>query len=73
MAAAGKKLAYTAIGEIGPLVTAARTTFQSGKTLSAKWRKGQLKAILKMLTENEEAIVDALKADLRRPKCVPSP
>ena len=68
MAASGKKLAYTAVSEIAPLVNAARGTFQTGKTLSAKWRKSQLNGILKLVTENEDAIVDALKADLRRPK-----
>jgi aldehyde dehydrogenase (NAD+) len=67
-ASASKKLVFTAVGEIAPLVTAARTTFQSGKTLSAKWRKSQLTGILKLVTENEEAIVEALKTDLRRPK-----
>lgn len=68
MAAAGGKVAYTAVETIPGLVAAARTTFQSGRTLSVKWRKQQLRAVLKLFAENEEAIVAALAEDLRRPK-----
>lgn len=67
-AAAAGKLAYTAVADIAGVVSGAREAFLSGRTLSMKWRKQQLRGILQMVKENEEAIVQALHADLRRPK-----
>jgi aldehyde dehydrogenase (NAD+) len=40
-----------------------RQTFATGRTRSVEWRKQQLKAIEKMMTENEAAIIEALAAD----------
>jgi hypothetical protein len=40
-----------------------RATFATGRTRSIEWRKQQLKAIEKMMTENEGAIIEALAAD----------
>jgi aldehyde dehydrogenase (NAD+) len=43
-----------------------RKTFATGRTRSVEWRKQQLKAIEKMMTENEGAIAVALEKDLGR-------
>lgn len=45
-----------------------RNTFQSGKTKPVEYRIKQLKAILKMLEENESQIVKALFEDLHKSK-----
>ncbi len=53
-----------------PLVDAAqllgelRRTFSSGRTKSEKWRSQQLRALLKMVTEQEKEICKALTLDL---------
>ncbi|ERM96569.1 aldehyde dehydrogenase family 3 member F1 isoform X1 [Amborella trichopoda] len=41
-----------------------RDTFRRGTTRSAKWRKGQLTSLLKLLTQNEIEICKALQQDL---------
>lgn len=41
-----------------------RGTFESGKTRGIAWRKAQLQAILKLISENEDSIFEALKQDL---------
>ncbi|KAF5026814.1 hypothetical protein F66182_1098 [Fusarium sp. NRRL 66182] len=41
-------------------------TFATGKTKSIQWRKWQLKQMWWMLEDNEQAIIDALAADLGR-------
>ncbi|KAI3959123.1 hypothetical protein MKX01_023799, partial [Papaver californicum] len=46
-----------------------RQTYRNGKTRSSVWRKTQLRAILKLLLENEEQIYKALDDDLGKP-CV---
>ncbi|RXH90975.1 hypothetical protein DVH24_006920 [Malus domestica] len=45
-----------------------RVTFASGKTRSYQWRVSQLECILKLLTENELEIVNALRSDLSKPE-----
>jgi aldehyde dehydrogenase (NAD+) len=42
------------------------TTFRSGKTRSLAWREQQLKNILRMVSENEDAIAKAVYQDLRK-------
>ncbi|KAI4307256.1 hypothetical protein L6164_030461 [Bauhinia variegata] len=44
-----------------------RGTFLSGKTRSYEWRVSQLKALLKLVDDNEQEIVDALRSDLSKP------
>lgn len=46
------------------LVERLRTTFASGRTRSLAWRRTQLDALATMLSENEEAILGALVADM---------
>lgn len=41
-----------------------RRAFRSGKTRGIEWRTGQLRALLKLLAENEARIFEALKQDL---------
>ncbi|MGV0738621.1 aldehyde dehydrogenase family protein [Mycobacterium syngnathidarum] len=43
-----------------------RQTFDTGRTLDLDWRRTQLRALVEMLTDNGEAIVDAVTDDLRR-------
>jgi aldehyde dehydrogenase (NAD+) len=50
------------------LVTRLRTTFESGRTLDLDWRRDQLRALAKMLTDNEDAILAALAEDLGKPR-----
>ena len=50
------------------LLAGLRATFRSGRTRPIDWRRHQLKAIVRMLDENEDAFVDALAEDLGRPR-----
>jgi aldehyde dehydrogenase (NAD+) len=43
-----------------------RKTFASGRTRGLEWRRRQLRAIEKMMAENEAKIAEALQADLCR-------
>ncbi|PKU87244.1 aldehyde dehydrogenase family 3 member H1 isoform X1 [Dendrobium catenatum] len=52
----------------GEPVSELRESFRSGKTRSYKWRKTQLKGILRMIVEKETEITDALYVDLSKPK-----
>ncbi|XVF36941.1 hypothetical protein REPUB_Repub19eG0102100 [Reevesia pubescens] len=45
-----------------------RASFAAGKTKSYEWRRTQLKAMLKMMEENEPQIVAALRDDLSKPE-----
>lgn len=45
-----------------------RATFDSGRTRPVEWRMGQLRALLSALSEGEQMLADALKADLGRPE-----
>lgn len=49
------------------LVAELRTTFASGTTKSIDWRKGQLKALRRMLVEREDHFLSALASDLGKP------
>lgn len=48
------------------MVAALRKTFATGRTRSQDWRRTQLRALEKLMAENETAIADALNADLGR-------
>ena len=52
--------------EIPNIVARLRQTFSTGKTRSVEWRRAQLDALEKMMTENEPAIATALEKDLDR-------
>lgn len=50
--------------EHGGSLIGLRRTFRSGKTRGIDWRTGQLRALLKLLKENEARIFEALEQDL---------
>ncbi|XP_020593337.1 aldehyde dehydrogenase family 3 member H1-like [Phalaenopsis equestris] len=50
------------------VVAGLRESFSSGKTRSYEWRAAQLKGIIRMINEKEENIMEALQADLSKPK-----
>lgn len=50
------------------VVSELRTSFKSGKTRSLAWRLAQLDAMKRMLIDNQEHIIDALVADLGKPR-----
>src|SRR5271169_500478 len=52
--------------DIPKIVAGLRQTFATGKTRSVDWRRAQLRALEKMIAENEPAIASALEKDLDR-------
>ena len=52
---------------IPDVVDRLRSTFDSGRTRSSRWRRTQLVALEQMLTEREAEFASALAADLGRP------
>jgi aldehyde dehydrogenase (NAD+) len=52
--------------DIPAVVARLRTTFASGRTRNVAWRKRQLEALHRLVTENETAIAEALAQDLGR-------
>ena len=49
------------------LVADLRATFATGRTRDAAWRTAQLRALRRMLAEQEEALLEALRTDLGKP------
>ena len=60
--------AATSMADIPATVARVRAYFASHATKSYDWRRRQLEAVLALLTDNEAALIDALHADLRKPK-----
>ncbi|MEU1994031.1 aldehyde dehydrogenase family protein [Nocardia gamkensis] len=58
----------SATTSIAELVTRLRMTFDSGRTRPIHWRKEQLRALERMLTEREDDFVEALGKDMGRPQ-----
>ena len=52
--------------DIPTVVAGLRKTFASGRTRSVEWRRQQLQALERLVTENEPAIAEALAKDLGR-------
>ncbi len=52
--------------DVPKIVARLRQTFATGKTRSVQWRRTQLHALEKMMTENEPSIAAALEQDLDR-------
>ncbi|MET4427543.1 MULTISPECIES: aldehyde dehydrogenase family protein [unclassified Mycolicibacterium] len=52
--------------DIPGVVARVRKTFATGRTRDIEWRKQQLRALERLVTENESAIADALAQDLGR-------
>lgn len=53
--------------EIAKLIDQQRAYFNTGITKSLEWREVQLKALQKMLYENENTIIEALQKDMGKP------
>jgi aldehyde dehydrogenase (NAD+) len=65
--AAGSTSTSAAIGtDVAKTVARLRQTFATGKTRGLDWRKEQLRALERLLVENETKIADALEKDLGR-------
>jgi aldehyde dehydrogenase (NAD+) len=52
--------------DVATTVARLRKTFATGKTRSIEWRKEQLRALKRLMVENETKISDALEKDLGR-------
>ncbi len=52
--------------DVAKTVARLRQTFATGKTRNFEWRKEQLRALQRLLVENETKIADALEKDLGR-------
>jgi aldehyde dehydrogenase (NAD+) len=52
--------------EAAGLVESLRKTYRSGKTRSLAWRQQQLHAVRRLVEENEQALIEALKKDMGR-------
>jgi aldehyde dehydrogenase (NAD+) len=52
--------------DIPSVVARVRKTFATGRTRDIEWRRQQLRALEKLVTENEAAIAEALAQDLGR-------
>lgn len=51
------------------IVKETKEVFLTGKTKDVKFRKDQLRKLLRLLEENKEELCDAVKADLNKPPC----
>ena len=58
---------HTDVARIPAMAAGLRTAFESGITRPLEWRRDQLRAIIRMLEENEAAFADALRTDLGKP------
>eukprot|EP00752_Nemacystus_decipiens_P014785 g13163.t1 len=63
-------MAYTTVDDIPGIVAGLHETYKSGVTRPLEWRRRQLDAMQRLVDENEQAMVDALKADLHRDRFV---
>jgi len=54
--------------DFGPLVRELRATYAEGTTRPLGWRVEQLRGLLRLLDEGEAELLDALTADLGRPR-----
>ena len=61
-------LTSTPVDTISALIEDLRRVFLSGKTRCVTYRKNQLKQLCFLVHDNEQAFVDAIYRDLRRPK-----
>lgn len=67
MAPPAAALKYTPLSAIPGIATGARAAFASGVSRPVSWRREQLRALVRMVRENEAQICESLYADLRRP------
>lgn len=55
-----------AVADIPAVVAGLRAAYATGRTRDIEWRKRQLRALERMVVDNEAAIASALAADLGR-------
>ena len=58
--------APTARSDVAKTVARLRQTFATGKTRSVQWRQEQLRALKRLMVDNETKIADVLDKDLGR-------
>ncbi|KAF9102950.1 Aldehyde dehydrogenase, dimeric NADP-preferring [Mortierella sp. AM989] len=61
-------LELTPISSIPKIVANVQATFLSHRTQSLEFRKEQLRALQRMMSENEDEVTEAIKSDLNRSK-----
>ncbi len=54
--------------EIPRIAAGLRRAFASGRTRSLEWREGQVEGVRRFLAENEADLIEALRADLGKPR-----
>ncbi|KAG0032403.1 aldehyde dehydrogenase 3, member A2 [Podila clonocystis] len=59
---------YTPVSAIPKIVANMKKSFLNHRTQSLEFRKEQLRALLRAVTENEDAMVEAIRIDLNRHK-----
>lgn len=59
-------LKHTSTSEIPTLIASVRSAFNSGRTRPSHFRKQQLMALRKLVIDREEALVEAVRKDLRK-------
>ena len=64
---ASHKAANGSTSEIAALASELRETFEAGRTRQLAWRLTQLRGIVRMIKDNEQELLDALKSDLGKP------
>ncbi|KAF9345442.1 aldehyde dehydrogenase 3, member A2, partial [Mortierella sp. AD094] len=57
---------YTPISSIPKIVSDVRASFLTHRTQSLEFRKEQLRALQRMISENQDEVAEAIKADLNR-------
>lgn len=57
-----------ALPDYTPAIARARAAFEDGRTFDANWRVRQLRGLVRLVDEQETAIVAALRDDLRKPR-----
>jgi len=55
------------MADVVHVVRKLRDTFSSGRTRSYEWRIAQLKQVLKLVDENEDQFIEALREDIGKP------
>ncbi|XP_078511723.1 aldehyde dehydrogenase family 3 member B1-like [Lissotriton helveticus] len=63
-----RSLAASSMSSFQDTVGHLRTSFDSGKTRPRKYRLAQLQALMRLMEENNDAVIEALAKDLHRPK-----
>lgn len=61
-------LTYTPVDEIPGIVDRLRQTFRSDVTKAQAWRRTQLDALERMLIEEQDTFLEALRLDVRKPR-----